>query len=161
MPLPPKAELEWWYQYYFATERGRAGYEKYTHDFAKLIWQLASPKWAFDDATFHRSAAAFNNPDHVAVVVHNYRWRLGLADGEPKYDDLEKRLAQFPVIGVPTITLEGDANGAPHPQPSAYAKKFSGKYVHRTIQGGIGHNLPQEAPNAFAEAVVEVDSYAT
>ena len=138
-----------------------AGYEKYTHDFAKLIWQLASPKWAFDDATFDRSAAAFDNPDHVAVVVHNYRWRLGLADGEPKYDDLEQRLAQFPVIGVPTITLEGDANGAPHPQPSAYAKKFSGKYVHRTIQGGIGHNLPQEAPNAFAEAVVEVDSYAT
>jgi len=161
MPLPPKAELEWWYQYYFATERGRAGYEKYTHDFAKLIWQLASPKWAFDDATFDRSAAAFDNPDHVAVVVHNYRWRLGLADGEPKYDDLEQRLAQFPVIGVPTITLEGDANGAPHPDPSAYAKKFSGKYVHRTIQGGIGHNLPQEAPNAFAEAVVEVDSYAT
>jgi pimeloyl-ACP methyl ester carboxylesterase len=161
MPLPPKAELEWWYQYYFATERGRAGYEKYTHDFAKLIWQLASPKWAFDDATFDRSAAAFDNPDHVAVVVHNYRWRLGLAEGEPKYDDLEKRLAQFPVIGVPTITLEGDANGAPHPEPGVYAKKFSGKYVHRTIKGGIGHNLPQEAPNAFAEAVVEVDSYAT
>jgi pimeloyl-ACP methyl ester carboxylesterase len=160
-PLPPKAELEWWYQYYFATERGRAGYEKYTHDFAKLIWQLASPKWAFDDATFDRSAAAFDNPDHVAVVVHNYRWRLGLAEGEPKYDDLEKRLAQFPVIGVPTITLEGDANGAPHPEPGVYAKKFSGKYVHRTIKGGIGHNLPQEAPNAFAEAVVEVDSYAT
>ena len=161
MPLPPKAELEWWYQYYFATERGRAGYQKYTHDFAKLIWQLASPKWAFDDATFARSAAAFDNPDHVAVVVHNYRWRLDLAEGEPKYDDLERRLAQFPVIGVPTITLEGDANGAPHPEPSAYAKKFSGKYAHRTIQGGIGHNLPQEAPKAFAEAVVEVDSYAT
>jgi pimeloyl-ACP methyl ester carboxylesterase len=161
MPLPPKAELEWWYQYYFATERGRAGYEKYTHDFAKLIWHLASPKWIFADATFDRSAAAFDNPDHVAVVVHNYRWRLGLAEGEPKYDDLEKRLAQFPVIGVPTITLEGDANGAPHPEPSAYAKKFSGKYAHRTIQGGIGHNLPQEAPNAFAEAVVEVDRYAT
>jgi pimeloyl-ACP methyl ester carboxylesterase len=160
-PLPPKAELEWWYQYYFATERGRAGYEKYTHDFAKLIWQLASPKWAFDGATFDRSALAFDNPDHVAVVVHNYRWRLGLAEGEPKYDDLEKRLAQFPVIGVPTITLEGDANGAPHPEPSAYAKKFSGKYAHRTIKGGIGHNLPQEAPTAFAEAVVEVDSYAT
>jgi pimeloyl-ACP methyl ester carboxylesterase len=161
MPLPPKAELEWWYQYYFATERGRAGYQKYTHDFAKLIWQLASPKWAFDDATFNRSAAAFDNPDHVAVVVHNYRWRLSLAEGEPKYDDLERRLAQFPVIGVPTITLEGDANGAPHPEPSAYAKKFSGKYVHRTIQGGIGHNLPQEAPNAFADAVVEVASFAT
>ena len=156
MPLPPKAELEWWYQYYLATERGRAGYEKYTHDFAKLIWRLASPKWAIDDATFDRSAAAFHNPDHVAIVVHNYRWRLGLAEGEPKYDDLEKRLAQLPVIGVPTITLEGDANGAPHPEPSSYAKKFSGKYAHRTIKGGIGHNLPQEAPRAFAQAVLEV-----
>ncbi|SDR15360.1 Tat (twin-arginine translocation) pathway signal sequence [Rhizobiales bacterium GAS113] len=156
MPLPPKAELAWWYQYYLATERGRVGYEKYTHDFAKLIWQLASPKWSFDDATFNRSAAAFDNPDHVAVVVHNYRWRLGLAEGEPKYDDLEKRLAQFPVIGVPTITLEGDANGAPHPEPNSYAKMFAGKYAHRTIKGGIGHNLPQEAPNAFAKAVLEV-----
>jgi pimeloyl-ACP methyl ester carboxylesterase len=159
MPLPPKAELEWWYQYYFATERGRAGYDKYRHDFSKLIWQLASPKWNFDDATFDRSAAAFNNPDHVAIVIHNYRWRLGLAEGEPKYDDLEKRLAAFPVITVPTITLEGDANGAPHPDPSAYAKKFSGKYSHRTITGGIGHNLPQEAPQAFAQAVVDVDAY--
>ena len=129
MPLPPKAELEWWYQYYFATERGRAGYDKYRRDFSKLIWQIASPKWDFDDATFDRSAASFDNPDHVAIVIHNYRWRLGLADGEPKYDDLEKRLAEFPVIAVPTITLEGDANGAPHPDPSAYAKKFSGKYA--------------------------------
>jgi pimeloyl-ACP methyl ester carboxylesterase len=161
MPLPPKAELEWWYQYYFATERGRAGYEKYRHDFSKLIWQQASPKWAFDDATFNRSAAAFDNPDQVAIVIHNYRWRLGLVVGEPKYDDLEKRLAEFPVITVPTITLEGDANGAPHPEPSYYAKKFSGKYAHRTIKGGIGHNLPQEAPQAFAEAVVEVDGYAS
>jgi len=160
-PLPPKAELEWWYQYYFATERGRAGYEKYTHDFAKLIWQLASPKWAFDEATFDRSAAAFDNPDQVSIVVHNYRWRLGLAEGEPKYDDLEKRLALGPVIAVPTITLEGDANGAPHPEPSTYAKKFSGKYAHRTIEGGIGHNLPQEAPRAFAEAVLEVDGFAS
>jgi pimeloyl-ACP methyl ester carboxylesterase len=159
MPLPPKAELEWWYQYYFATERGRAGYEKYTHDFAKLIWQIASPKWQFSDATFDRSAAAFDNPDHVSITIHNYRWRLGLAEGEPKYDDLEKRLALGPVISVPTITLEGDANGAPHPDPSIYAKKFSGKYAHRTIKGGIGHNLPQEAPKAFAEAVVEVDGY--
>jgi pimeloyl-ACP methyl ester carboxylesterase len=157
MPLPPKAELQWWYQYYFATERGRAGYEKYRHDFAKLVWQLASPKWTFDDATFDRSAASFNNPDHVAIVIHNYRWRLGLADGEPKYDDLEKRLAEGPVIAVPTITLEGDANGAPHPDPSAYAKKFSGKYAHRLIKGGVGHNLPQEAPHAFAKAVVDVD----
>jgi pimeloyl-ACP methyl ester carboxylesterase len=156
MPLPPKAELQWWYQYYFATERGRAGYEKYRHDFAKLIWQIASPKWDFDDATFDRSAASFDNPDHVGIVVHNYRWRLGLAEGEAKYDDLEKRLAEAPSITVPTITMEGDANGAPHPDPSAYAKKFSGKYAHRTITGGIGHNLPQEAPQAFAEAVVDV-----
>jgi len=161
MPLPPKAELEWWYQFYFATDRGRAGYEKYRHDFSKLIWQIASPKWAFDDATFDRSAAAFDNPDHVAVVIHNYRWRLGLAEGEPKYDDLETKLAQLPVITVPTITLEGDANGAPHPEPSAYTKKFSGKYAHRTIKGGVGHNLPQEAPYAFAEAVREVDGYAS
>jgi pimeloyl-ACP methyl ester carboxylesterase len=155
-PLPPKAELEWWYQFYFATERGRAGYEKYRREFSKLIWQLASPKWQFDDATFERSAASFDNPDHVAIVIHNYRWRLGLADGEPKYDDLEKRLAQFPAIGVPTITMEGDANGAPHPEPGAYAKKFSGKYEHRLIEGGIGHNLPQEAPQAFAQAVVDI-----
>ncbi len=156
-PLPPKAEYEWWYQFYFATDRGRDGYDKYRHDFAKLIWQLASPKWAFDDATFNRSAAAFDNPDHVAVVIHNYRWRIGLAEGEPRYDEAEKRLAESPVIGVPTIALEGDANGAPHPDPSAYAKKFSGKYAQRTIKGGIGHNLPQEAPRAFAEAIVEVD----
>lgn len=156
MPLPPKAELQWWYQYYFATERGRAGYEKYRRDFARLIWQLASPRWEFDDATFDRSAAALDNPDHVAIVIHNYRWRLGLAEGEPKYDELEERLAAAPVITVPTITLEGDANGAPHPEASAYAKKFSGKYEHRIITGGIGHNLPQEAPQAFAEAVMDV-----
>jgi pimeloyl-ACP methyl ester carboxylesterase len=156
MPLPPKAELEWWYQFYFATERGRAGYEKYRHEFSKLIWRLASPKWAFDDATFDRTAASFDNPDHVAIVIHNYRWRLGLAQGEPKYDDLETRLAAFPVITVPTITLEGDANGAPHPEPSSYAKKFAGKYEHRLLKGGIGHNLPQEAPQAFAEAVVDI-----
>jgi pimeloyl-ACP methyl ester carboxylesterase len=156
MPLPPQAELEWWYQFYFATERGRAGYDKYRHDFSKLIWRLASPKWQFDDATFDRSAASFDNPDHVAIVIHNYRWRLDLADGERKYDDLEKRLAAFPVIAVPTITLEGDANGAPHPDPGAYAKKFSGKYSHRLIEGGVGHNLPQEAPQAFAQAVVDV-----
>jgi pimeloyl-ACP methyl ester carboxylesterase len=159
MPLPPKAELEWWYQNYFATDRGRAGYDKYRHDFAKLIWQIASPKWDFDDATFDRSAASFENPDHVDIVIHNYRWRLGLAEGEPKYDDLEKRLAEGPVIAVPTITLEGDANGAPHPDASSYAKKFSGKYAHRIVKGGVGHNLPQEAPQAFTEAVVEVDGY--
>ena len=157
MPLPPKAELEWWYQFYFATERGRAGYDKYRHDFARLIWQLASPKWAFDDATFERSASSFDNPDHVAIVIHNYRWRLGLVEGDPKLDDLERRLAAFPVITVPTITMEGDANGAPHPDPAAYARKFSGKYEHRLITGGIGHNLPQEAPQAFAEAVIDVD----
>lgn len=159
MPLPPKAELQWWYQYYFATERGQVGYDKYRHDFAKLIWQIASPKWNFDDATFDRSAASFNNPDHVSITIHNYRWRLAMAEGESKYNDLEKRLAEAPVITVPTITLEGDANGAPHPDPSSYAKKFSGKYSHRTIKGGIGHNLPQEAPQAFARAVVEVDGY--
>ena len=159
MPLPPTAELQWWYQYYFATERGRAGYDKYRRDFAKLIWQIASPKWRFDDATFDRSAVSFNNPDHVAIVIHNYRWRLSLAAGEPKYDDLEKRLAESPVISVPTITLEGDANGAPHPDASSYAKKFSGKYQHRLIKGGVGHNLPQEAPQAFAQAVLDVDRY--
>src|SRR5690349_1986266 len=153
MPLPPKAELQWWYQFYFATERGRDGYGRYRREFSKLIWQLASPQWQFDDATFERSAAAFDNPDHVAIVMHNYRWRLGLAEGEAKYDDDERRLAQAPVIGVPTISMEGDANGAPHPEPSAYAKMFSGKYSHRNINGGIGHNLPQEAPQAFAEAV--------
>ncbi|MGB8632428.1 MAG: alpha/beta hydrolase [Xanthobacteraceae bacterium] len=156
MPLPPSAELQWWYQFYFATDRGRDGYDKYRHDFSKLIWRLASPKWNFDDATYDRSAAAFENPDHVSVVIHNYRWRLGLAEGEAKYDDLEKKLAEAPVIAVPTITMEGDANGAPHPEPSAYAKKFSDKYEHRTITGGIGHNLPQEAPQAFADAIVSV-----
>ena len=159
VPLPPMAEYPWWYQFYFATDHGRDGYDKYRHDFAKLIWQIASPKWDFDDATFDRSAAAFDNPDHVAIVIHNYRWRLGAAEGEPKYDDLEKRLAAAPVITVPTITMEGDANGAPHPDPSAYAKKFSGKYAHRTITGGVGHNLPQEAPEAFAKAVVDVDGF--
>jgi pimeloyl-ACP methyl ester carboxylesterase len=156
MALPPAAELQWWYQFYFATERGRVGYDKYRHDFAKLIWQLGSPKWRFDDATFERSAAALDNSDHVAIVIHNYRWRLGLADGEPRYEQLEKRLTQGPRISVPTITLEGDANGAPHPEPSSYAKMFSGKYSHRNIIGGIGHNLPQEAPRAFAQAMVEV-----
>ena len=159
MPLPPGAELQWWYQYYFATERGREGYGRYRHDFARLIWKLASPKWNFDDATFDRSAVSFDNPDHVDIVIHNYRWRLGLAEGEAKYGELEKRLATGPVIPVPTITMEGDANGAPHPEPAAYAKKFAGKYEHRTIDGGIGHNLPQEAPRAFAEAIVDVSQF--
>ncbi len=158
MPLPPSAELQWWYQFYFATDRGRAGYEKYRHDFAKLIWQLASPKWKFDDATFDRSAKAFDNPDHVAIVIHNYRWRIGVAEGEARYAELDKRISATPVIAVPTITMEGDANGAPHPPPSSYAGKFSGKYQHRDITGGIGHNLPQEAPQAFAEAVIDATS---
>lgn len=159
MPLPPKAEFEWWYQFYFATERGRLGYEKYRRDFSKLIWQLASPKWKFDDATFDRTVASFENPDHVSIVIHNYHWRMGLAEGEPKYDDFEKRLAQSPPITIPAITLEGDCNGAPHPDSSAYAKKFSGKYEHRLIAGGIGHNLPQEAPRAFAQTLIDVDGY--
>jgi len=155
IPLPPKAELQWWYQFYLATERGRAGYEKNRHDFTKLIWQTASPKWHFDDDTFDRTAKAFDNPDHVSVVTHNYRWRLGLTPGEPKYDDVEVKLAVGPTISVPTITLEGDANGAPHPEPATYAKKFAGKYSHRLIKGGIGHNLPQEAPRAFAQAIID------
>lgn len=158
-PLPPSAELQWWYQFYFATERGRTGYEKYRREFNQLIWQLASPKWKFDDATFNRTAQSFDNPDHVSVVIHNYRWRLGLAAGETKYDEFEKRLAGAPAINVPTITLEGDANGAPHPDPGSYAKKFSARYSHRTLTGGIGHNLPQEAPQEFADAVIEVDGY--
>ena len=159
MPLPPKAEFLWWYQYYFATQNGLAGYKKYTHEFAKLIWQQASPKWNFDDATFDRSAAAFDNPDHVAISIHNYRWRIGIAKGESKYDDLEKRLAKGAAIAVPTITLEGDANGAPHAPPAAYRAKFTGKYEHRDLTGGVGHNLPQEAPQAFAQAIVDVDAF--
>lgn len=158
-PLPPKAELAWWYQFYFATERGQLGYTQYTHEFAKLIWQLASPQWKFDDATFARSAKSLDNPDHVAISIHNYRWRLGLAEGESKYDAIEDRLAQLPTVSVPTITMEGDANGAPHPAPESYAKKFTGKYQHRLITGGIGHNLPQEAPQAFAQAVIDVDKF--
>jgi pimeloyl-ACP methyl ester carboxylesterase len=159
LPLPPEAEYQWWYQFYFATERGRAGYEQNLHDFAKLIWRLASPRWGFDDATFDRSAASLDNPDHVAITIHNYRWRMGLAEGEARYDDFERRLAEGPDITVPTITLEGDANGAPHPEPEAYAKRFTSSYSHRTITGSIGHNLPQEAPEAFAEAVVDVDAF--
>ncbi|SAL69667.1 hydrolase [Caballeronia arvi] len=155
-PLPPKAELQWWYQFYFATERGRAGYEANRHDFNKLIWRLASPQWQFDDTAYEISAASFDNPDHVEIVIHNYRWRLGLAQGEPQFDALEARLATAPTIAVPTITMEGDANGAPHPEPSAYAKKFTGKYEHRNIGGGVGHNLPQEAPRAFADAIIDV-----
>jgi pimeloyl-ACP methyl ester carboxylesterase len=159
MPLPPKAEYQWWYQYYFATGRGALGYDKYRRDFAKLIWQTASPRWEFDDATFDRTAASFDNPDYVAIVIHNYRWRIGLAKGDPQYDDLENRLAEGPVITVPTITLEGDANGAPHADGDAYRKKFSGTYAHRIITGGVGHNLPQEAPRAFAQAVVDADGF--
>jgi len=155
-PLPPKAELQWWYQFYFATERGKLGYEANRHDFNKLIWQLASPKWQFDDATYDRTAAAFDNPDHVAITIHNYRWRMGLAEGEARYDEYEKKLATGPTIGIPTITMEGDANGAPHPDPAAYKSKFTGKYEHRNVDGGIGHNLPQEAPEAFVKAIVDV-----
>jgi pimeloyl-ACP methyl ester carboxylesterase len=156
VPLRPEAELQWWYQYYFSTERGRVGYAENRRDFNKLIWQLASPRWKFDEEMYGRTAASFDNPDHVDVVIHNYRWRLGLAEGERPYEELEAQLAEGPVITVPTVTLEGDANGAPHTEPSVYAEKFSGEYVHRTIEGGIGHNLPQEAPDAFAEAVLEV-----
>jgi pimeloyl-ACP methyl ester carboxylesterase len=156
MPLPPEAELQWWYQFYFATERGRAGYTKYRHEFARLIWRLASPKWAFDDATFARSAAALDNPDQVEITIHNYRWRQGLVEGEARYDTIEQKLATAPLITVPTITMEGDANGAPHPDPAAYAAKFTGRYAHRLITGGIGHNLPQEAPAAFAQAMLDV-----
>jgi pimeloyl-ACP methyl ester carboxylesterase len=159
LPLPPKAEHDWWYQFYFATDRGVAGYDKYRRDFAKLIWETASPQWHFDEAALDRSAASFDNPDYVGIVIHNYRWRIGLAPGEAQYDSLEKRLAVAPVINVPTITLEGDANGAPFFDPSAYRSKFSGKYAHRTLTGGIGHNLPQEAPEAFAQAIIDVDRF--
>nr|WP_294522194.1 alpha/beta hydrolase [uncultured Rhodopila sp.] len=159
LPLPPTAEYQWWYQYYFATERGALGYAKYRREFARLIWQIASPRWEFDDATFNRTAAAFDNPDYVAIVIHNYRWRLGLAQGDPQFDALENRLAAGPVIAVPTITLEGDANGAPHPDAAAYRQKFSGKYQHRVVGGGIGHNLPQEAPKDFAQAVIDADRF--
>jgi pimeloyl-ACP methyl ester carboxylesterase len=160
-PLPPAAELSWWYQFYFATERGRAGYDHYRRDFAKLIWHTASPEWSFDDATFNRTAGSFDNADHVDIVIHNYRWRLGLAPGESRYDDLEEQLAATPVISVPTISLEGDANGAPHPEPSVYASKFSDKYAHRTVSGGVGHNLPQEAPGPFVDAITDVDHFAS
>lgn len=159
-PLTPKAELSWWYQYYFATERGYKGYKENRNEFAKLIWQTASPQWKFDDATFNRSAASLENPDHAEIVINNYRWRLGLADGESKYDEYEKKLAAFPDIHVPTITIEGDANGAPHPNPQDYARRFKGKYRHITLEGGIGHNPPQEAPEAFANAILEAVSMA-
>jgi pimeloyl-ACP methyl ester carboxylesterase len=158
-PLPPKAEIAWWYQYYFATERGRLGYERNTKEFARLIWQSASPQWAFDDATFDRSAQSFANPDHVAIVIHNYRWRLGIAEGDPSLDAIEARLAKAPIIAVPSITLESDANGAPHPDPVGYAGKFSSRYEHRTIAGGIGHNLPQEAPREFAQAIIDAAAF--
>jgi pimeloyl-ACP methyl ester carboxylesterase len=154
-PLSPRAELAWWYQFYFATERGRLGYARNTREFNRLIWTTASPRWAFDDATFERTATSFDNPDHVEVVIHNYRWRIGAAEGEPRFADLEARLAQSPTIAVPTITLEGDANGAPHPEPATYRARFTGPYEHRLIAGGIGHDLPQEAPAAFAQAVID------
>ncbi|MVN79245.1 alpha/beta fold hydrolase [Hymenobacter sp. HMF4947] len=159
-PLAPKAELAWWYQFYFATERGQAGYQANTNDFNKLIWQTASPRWQFEPATFEQAAVAFTNPDYVAIVIHNYRWRLGLAEGEARYEAVEKKLATSPAITVPAVTLEGDANGAPHNDPAAYAAKFTGKYRHHTLSGGIGHNLPQEAPQDFAAAIIEADGLA-
>jgi len=155
-PLPPAAEYQWWYQFYLATDRGKAGYAANTRDFNRLIWQLASPKWAFDDATYDRSAASFVNPDHVGIVIHNYRWRMGLAEGEAQYDAAEAKLAASPPVTVPAITMEGDANGAPHPDPSQYRSRFTGPYDFRLITGGIGHNLPQEAPAAFTQAVLDV-----
>lgn len=155
-PLKPQAELAWWYQYYFATDRGQAGYKANTAEFNKLIWKTASPTWNFSDQTYNQSAAAFNNPDHVQIVIDNYRWRLGITKGEAKYNNLEAKLAAAPAITVPSITLEGDANGAPHPDPAAYATRFKGKYAHHTITGGVGHNLPQEAPQAFADAIFKV-----
>jgi pimeloyl-ACP methyl ester carboxylesterase len=154
-PLAPAQELQWWYQFYFATERGKAGYAANTNAFNRQIWQLASPEWKFDDAAFERSATSFANPDHVAIVIHNYRWRLGLAEGEAQYDAVETKLAGAPPVTIPAITMEGDANGAPHPAPENYRAKFTGPYAHRLITGGIGHNLPQEAPAAFAQAVLD------
>jgi pimeloyl-ACP methyl ester carboxylesterase len=159
VPWPPEPAFLFWYQYYFATPVGKAGYAKYLDQFNKFIWHQASPKWNFDDATYDRTAASFNNPDHVDIVMHDYRWRLGLADGERKYDDLEKRLATLSPITVPAITMEGDSNGAIHAPSTAYRNKFSGKYDYRLITGGVGHNLPQEAPQAFAQAVIDVDAY--
>jgi pimeloyl-ACP methyl ester carboxylesterase len=156
-PLPPMGEYGWWYQYYFATERGRLGYTANRHDFNKLIWKIVSPKWDFDDATFDRTAAAFENPDHVSIVIHNYRWRQSLADGERQYDRLEEKLFEGPVISVPAITIGSDFDG-PAADGALYAKKFSGRYSHQVLKG-IGHNVPQEAPEAFAKAVIEVDGY--
>ncbi len=157
MPLPPKAELEWWYQFYFATERGRAGYEKYRREFSKLIWQLASPKWNFDDATFDRSAAAFDNPDHVDIVIHNYRWRLGPRRGRAEIRRPGKAARRRPGhhrARRSRSKVTPTARRIRTPAPTR--KKFTGKYAHRLITGGIGHNLPQEAPQAFAQAVVDV-----
>ena len=156
-PLAPEAEYGWWYQYYFATDRGVAGYRQYTHDFNKLIWTSVSPRWNFGDARYDRTAASFTNPDHVAIVIHNYRWRLSLANSEPQYDQLEQRLFTMPVITVPTITIASDFDGAAA-DGSSYRNKFTGKYAHRVLTG-IGHNVPQEAPEDFANAVIEVDGY--
>lgn len=159
-PLPPEQELQWWYQFYFATERGKAGYAANTNAFNRQIWKLASPEWMFDGPTFDRSAASFANPDHVAIVIHNYRWRLGLAEGETRFDAAEAKLATAPTVSIPTITMEGDANGAPHPAPKLYRAKFTGPYEHRLVTGGVGHNLPQEAPAAFVRAILDVEKLA-
>ena len=154
-PLPPKAELGWWYQYYFATDRGRLGYAANRREFNRLIWKSASPKWAFDDATFDRTAASFDNPDHVDIVIHNYRWRLDLAPGEARYDGYEQKLFAAPAISVPTITVASDFDGAAA-DGKAYARKFTGKYAHCVLDG-IGHNVPQEAPKEFAQAIIDAD----
>ncbi|MGK5731946.1 alpha/beta fold hydrolase [Streptomyces sp. URMC 124] len=156
-PLAPATEHAWWYQYYFATERGRMAMEDRgkRHDLTRLVWNTVSPTWNFDDATFERTAAAFENPDYAPIVIHNYRWRLSLAEGERRYEPYEKRLAARPVVTVPTVTL--DAERDPFTVPgdgSAYRDRFAGPYDHRTLKG-IGHNTPQEAPEAFARAVLD------
>ncbi len=158
-PLAAAAEHTWWYQFYFATERGRLAMESPIDRPAlcRLVWDTVSPNWHFDDATFARTAAAFENPDYPAIVIHNYRWRLGLADGERCYDALERKLAARPRITVPTVTLDPALDPFTAPgDGSAYRSFFAGPYVHRTLSG-VGHNLPQEAPTAFAQAVVDAD----
>lgn len=158
LPLPAKAEWAWWYQYYFATERGELGLTQNRHDLGELIWRFNSPTWSFSDATYAQTAAAFENPDYVSIVIGNYRWRQSLAPNEPRYAGIEKRLQKAPAIGVPTITLDGaDDPFTPAGDGAAYRAKFTGRYEHRTLP--VGHNVPQEAPQAFADAVIRVDSF--